>query len=241
MTRRRSSRTPSPLMITDDPEQKTVGIYLLDATSGAELASHGQDRERDLDVKVKHVRPGPEIDAGVRGQGRPQGPRPQGEGRGQRPGLRPGVPAGEVLRHRRPRRHRRRAAGGQQHDLVELRPARRGEQGPVAGQGQGQAHLDRQGEGPLPVRRRQALGRAGELRPQVRPHPRALPAGVRPAADGRDLGAGRHPAPVRRGGDGQAEPVLDRRPEADPARHLRPRRIPGVPPPVHVRTSGSTC
>ena len=61
------------------------------------------------------------------------------------------------------------------------------------------------------VRRRQALGRAGQLRPQVRPHPRALPAGLRPPADGRHLGAGRHAAPVRRGGQGQAEPVLDRR------------------------------
>ena len=50
------------------------------------------------------------------------------------------------------------------------------------------------------VRRRQALGRTGELRPQVRPHPRALPAGLRPPADGRHLGTGGHPAPVRRGG-----------------------------------------
>ena len=90
-------------------------------------------------------------------------------------------------------------------------------------------------QGPLPLRRRQALGRTEELRAQVRPHPRALPAGLRPAADGRHLGAGGHPAPVRRGGEGEAEPVLDRGPEADPARHVRPRRVPGVPPPVHDR------
>ena len=181
----------------------------------------------------------PELDqesgVGVCRQGGPQGPGPQGEGRGQRPGLRPGVPAGKVLRHRRPRRHRRRAAGGQQHAVVELRPARRGEQGPVDGQGQGQAHPHRQGAGPLPLRRRQALGRTEELRAQVRPHPRALPAGLRPPADGRHLGAGGHPAPVRRGGEGEAKPVLDRGPEADPACDLRPRRVPGVPPPVHDR------
>jgi hypothetical protein len=28
------------VMITDVPEQKTVGIYLIDASSGAELTSH---------------------------------------------------------------------------------------------------------------------------------------------------------------------------------------------------------
>ena len=35
--------------------------------------------------------------------------------------------------------------------------------------------------------------------------------------------------------EGEAEPVLDRGPEADPARHVRPRRVPGVPQPVHDR------
>ena len=45
---------------------------------------------------------------------------------------------------------------------------------------------------------------------KIRPHPRALPARLRPPADGRHLGAGRDSAPVRRGGQGEAEPVLDR-------------------------------
>ena len=186
----------------------------------------------DLDQK-SHI--------GLCGQGGPQGPRPQGEGRRERPGLRAGVPAREILCDRRPRRHRRRAAGGEHDALLELRPARRGEQGPVAGQGQGQAHLDRQGEGPLPVRRRQALGGTGELRAQVRPHPRALPAGVRPAADGRDLGAGRDPAPVRRGGHGQAEPVLDRRASSRSSLPPSTSTSTGSAAASSRPTSGSTC
>ena len=64
-------------------------------------------------------------------------------------------------------------------------------------------------------------------------------AGLRPAADGRHLGAGRRQAPVRRGGQGQA-PVLDRAAQADPARHLRPRRVPGGRAPSSRPTSGST-
>jgi hypothetical protein len=53
----------------------------------------------------------------------------------------------------------------------------------------GKAHLHRQGAGAVRFRGRQVLGRTEELRSQVRPHPRALLAGLRPLADGRDLGA----------------------------------------------------
>jgi hypothetical protein len=50
-----------------------------------------------------------------------------------------------------------------------------------------------------------------------------------------DLGADRPEAPVRRGGVREAQSLLDRQPEADPARHLRPGRVPGGTPPVHHR------
>ena len=41
--------------------------------------------------------------------------------------------------------------------------------------------------------------------------------------------------------NGQAQPVLDRQPEADPACHLRPRRVPGSAAASSRPTSGSTC
>ncbi len=40
---------------------------------------------------------------------------------------------------------------------------------------------------------------------------------------------------IRRRAEGQAQPVLDRQPETDPACDIRPRRVPGVPQPIHHR------
>ena len=96
----------------------------------------------------------------------------------------------------------------------------------------GTLHLHRQGEGA--ARRLALLGRGHELRAQVRPHPRPLRPRLRPAPDGRHLGADRHALRVRRGGEGQ-EPVLDRQADADPARDVRPRRVPAAAGRVHDR------
>ena len=95
---------------------------------------------------------------------------------------------------------------------------------------QGPLHVHRQGEGAS--RRLTLLGRRHQLRTQVRPRACALRRGVRPPSDRRHLGADRHALRVRRGGEGQ-EPVLDRHADADPARDVRPRRVPEAPGRVH--------
>ena len=110
-------------------------------------------------------------------------------------------------------------------------------EGPEQGQGEGQAHLHRQGEGA--AGRLAVLGRGHQLRAQVRPHPGPLRARLRPPADRRHLGAGGHALRVRRGDQGQV-PVLDRQAHADPARHLRPGGVPPAARRSSRPTSGST-
>jgi hypothetical protein len=137
----------------------------------------------------------------LRRQGRPQGPRPQGEGRRERAGVRPRVPARQVLRVVRRRRDPDGHAGRQRHAGQQLHPRRRVDEGAGDGQGPRAPHLHRQGEGAH--RRLGLLGRGGQLRPQERPHPRALRPRLRAPGDGRRLGAGRHALRVRRGDAGK--------------------------------------
>ena len=40
---------------------------------------------------------------------------------------------------------------------------------------------------------------------------------------------------IRRRAEGQAQSILDRQPETDPSCDIRPRRVPGVPQPIHHR------
>ena len=170
------------------------------------------------------------VEPPVRRQGRPQGSGPQGQGRRQRAGLRPRIPAREILRLVRRDGDPDGLAGRQRDPGQQLHPRRRVDEGPEPGQGERPLDVHRQGEGP--ARRLRLLGGGEQFRQQVRPHPDRLRPRLRTPADRRHLGPGRDALRVRRGRQGQ-EPVLDRQADADPDRRLRPGGVPAPAGRVH--------
>ena len=155
---RRASSIARPGCVTLEPNKPVTVAFLLSDESVAVAARRraGPDDRRRA-VPLAHRHPGstwsvsheqrnsPDTrrarrqgEPALRRQGRPQGPRPQGEGRRQRAGLRPRVPARQVLRLVRRDRDPDGAAGRQRHAGQQLHPPRRVDEG--AEQGQGERH-----------------------------------------------------------------------------------------------------
>ena len=102
------------------------------------------------------------LNPALRREGRPQGPDQAGQGGGERPRLRPGVPPRFVLRLQRRGGDRRRPRHRQEDSHRELRPARREGEGQVHDPGAGQPEGHRQGDGDAQREAGRVRGAAGE-------------------------------------------------------------------------------
>ena len=109
----------------EEISQKTVGVYLLDATTGAELARSADGRGRHFDVKDEAM---PELDRKAASVFAGKVVR---KDLVRKVKVGANVPVfvleyllGKYCATDDPAGHRRRAEGGQQHAVLELRPAR---------------------------------------------------------------------------------------------------------------------
>ena len=167
------------------PDHRRGAVPLADRHPGSTWSLNDEQRSSPRARRARR-----QGEPALRRQGRPQGPRPEGQGRRERAGVRARVSARKVLRVVGRNGDPDGAAGRQRHAREQLHPAGRVGEGAEQGQGEREVHLHRQGEGP--PRRLRLLGGGGQLRKQVPPRPDAVRARLRAAPDGRRLGAARH-------------------------------------------------